>query len=83
MKELFKNIDEETKKSVIQVIDDIISFAGLNERGISILYRIRKVIKDNDVLNYFDFCVNIMLEKEKDNELFYNGTNEILELPRF
>lgn len=83
MKELFKNIDEETKKSVIQVIDDVISFAGLNQRGISILHRIRKVIKDNDVLNYFDFCVNIMLEREKDNELFYNGTNEILELPSF
>lgn len=83
MKELFKNIDEETKKLVTQVIYDVISFAGLNQKGISILHRIRKVIKDDDVLNYFDFCVNIMLEKEKDNELFYNGTNEVLELPRF
>lgn len=83
MKELFKNIDEETKKLVTQVIYDVISFAGLNQKGISILHRIRKVIKDDDVLNYFDFCVNIMLEREKDNELFYNGTNEVLELPRF
>lgn len=65
MKELFKNIDEETKKSVAQVINDVISFAGLNQSGISILHRIRKVIKDDDVLDYFDFCVNIMLEKEK------------------
>lgn len=65
MKELFKNIDEETKKSVAQVINDVISFAGLNQKGISILHRIRKVIKDNDVLDYFDFCVNMMLEKEK------------------
>lgn len=83
MKELFKNIDEETKKSVAQVINDVISFAGLNQKGISILHKIRKVIKDDDVLNYFDFCINIMLEKEKNNELFYNGTNEVLELPRF
>lgn len=65
MKELFKDIDEETKKSVAQIINDVISFTGLNQRGISILHRIRKVIKDDDVLNYFDFCVNIMLEKEK------------------
>lgn len=65
MKELFKNIDEETRKSVAQVINDVISFAGLNQRGISVLHKIRKVIKDNDVLDYFDFCVNIMLEKEK------------------
>lgn len=65
MRELFKNIDEETKRAVNQVIYDVISFTGLNQRGISILHRIRKVIKDDDVLNYFDFCVNIMLEREK------------------